>query len=148
MTSMPQRSHAVIRRLGIGVLLLTAGALVVFLAGLLYVTWWYGFPVKTVRMTSGNAGPFVIGQTKEAILATMAGEEFSPRPKPPACPVNWIAVSRMTDTERICLLQTDTWAEGVTYSRSVCPDNLDMFTSLDFKNGRLLSVTTVCRHPK
>lgn len=122
----------------------------VILAVLVYVG--YGIfymtvPVRTFRTDTGHAGVFEIGESKRELLGRLTGESFSPQPKPPECPTNWIEVSGMTDTERNCLLGTDVWIEGVSSLREHCP-GLDMETTLQFNSDKLASVTTVCRHGK
>jgi hypothetical protein len=113
-----------------------------FIAYEIYCT---AVPVRWIYVKSGHAGVFEIGETQGAIISRLPDESFSPQPKPPECPRNWIGSSDMTVTERNCLLSTDVWIEGVSSMRSQCP-NLDMETTLRFKDKRLASVTTVCRH--
>lgn len=123
-----------------------AVALVLVLVGFFaYVIFYSAVPVRWINVKSGHVGVFEIGETQESIISRLPGESFSPQPKPPQCPRNWIEISNMTGTESNCLLSTDVWIEGVSSMRSQCP-NLDMETTLRFQNKRLASVTTVCRH--
>jgi len=110
-----------------------------------YMIFYMAVPVRWINVKSGHAGVFEIGETQESIISRLPGESFSPQPKPTECPRNWIDISGMTGTERNCLLSTDVWIEGVDSMRSQCP-NLDSETTLRFKDKRLASVTTVCRH--
>ena len=121
-------------------------ALVILGAG--YVTYSLSTPLKTVRFSNGTAGAFAIGETKETILSRLPDETFSPRPKPMECPKNWIKVANMNATEKACLLSTDTWMEGISSTRSACPENTDVNTELRFKNGKLSEVVTECWRPK
>src|SRR4029077_18850569 len=104
-------------------------------------------PVRTLRTETGRTGVFEIGESKQELLDRLPQEIFSPQPKPVECPKNWIEVSGMTDTARNCLLATDLWIEGVSSMREQCP-GLDMETTLQFKDNRLASVSTVCRQGK
>jgi hypothetical protein len=124
-----------------------AGALVLVPVGYFaYVLFFYwSVPVRWIYIKNAHAGVFEIGETQESIISRLPEESFSPQPKPPDCPRNWIGISDMTATERNCLLSTDVWIEGVSSMRSQCP-NLDMVTTLRFQDKRLASVTTVCRH--
>ena len=99
-------------------------------------------------MYHGAAGPFEIGETKESLLARLPAEVYSPQPKPAECPKNWIEVSAMTGVERRCLLSSDSWIEGVSYTRALCPAHVDIETTLDFKDEKLLRLTQVCRRPE
>ena len=113
----------------------------------LYFIWglYMSLPVRWIHINSGHAGVFDMGETRESIIARLPHESFSPQPKPPECPRNWIGVSDMTATEKNCLLSSDVWIEGASSMRSQCP-YLDMETTLRFRSNRLASVTTTCRH--
>jgi hypothetical protein len=108
----------------------------------------FRYPLKTVHVTEGVVGNFAIGETKEWILSRLPGETFSPRPKPNACPMNWLDVSKLTETERACLLKTDTWEEGISSTRASCPEHVDVETILRFKDGKLSEVVTKCWRPE
>jgi hypothetical protein len=86
----------------------------------LYLIWglYMAVPIRWIHITSGHAGIFDIGETRESIIARLSNESFSPQPKPLECPRNWIGVSDMTATERNCLLSSDVWIEGVSSMRS------------------------------
>lgn len=124
-----------------------AGVFLGLLACVGFVIYYMTVPVRTLRTETGRTGVFEIGESKQEMLDRLPQEIFSPQPKPLECPKNWIEVAAMTDTERTCLLSRDVWIEGVSTLRSQCP-GLDMQTTLQFKRGRLASVTTVCRHGK
>ena len=130
------------------VLKILAGIVGVAIVVVGYMVYSYSVPIKTIRITEGNAGAFTIGETKENILSRLPNATFSPRPKPMECPKNWIEVSTMTDTQRHCLLTTDTWTEGISSSRSLCPEHVDVNTNLQFKEGKLIEVITECWHPQ
>ena len=108
----------------------------------------FGYPLKTLHVTEGVAGNFAIGETKERILSRLPGETFSPLPKPAACPKNWLDVSTLTETQRTCLLKTDTWDEGISSTRASCPEHVDVRTTLRFKNEKLFEVVTECWRPQ
>lgn len=127
-------------------LLAAAAGLLVVVVG--YIVYSFTTPLKTVRVYSGSAGVFTIGATKEDILSHLANEVFSPQPKPTECPKNWIEVSKMSSIERTCLLSTDTWIEGISSTRAVCPEQSDVRTELRFVSGKLSSVLTECWRPK
>lgn len=124
--------------------LIVVGALM--LSVLVY--YWLVAPIRIVRIDRGVAGPFEIGETKEALLARLPVEVYSPQPKPRECPKNWIEVSSMTGVERGCLLSRDSWIEGISYTRALCPAHVDIQTTLDFKDDKLSRVTQVCRRPE
>jgi hypothetical protein len=112
-----------------------------------YALYYFMFP-KTIRVLDGRAGVFEIGETQEALLSRLPEEIFLPEPKPKECPKNWIEVATMTETERSCLLSTDLWVEGIPSNKSVCQRQFDVNTTLEFNGNKLVSVTTVCRHPE
>ena len=110
--------------------------------------YYWDVPVAIHVATSGTVGDVAIGDTKEAILAKLPGQEFSLDPKPAACPLNWIKVAEMSQTQRGCLMSVDVWNEGDPSTHALCPENTDVFTDLHFEADRLKSVTTTCRHPQ
>jgi len=116
--------------------------------GVGYVAYSFSTPLKTARVSSGRAGAFIIGETKEQALARLPNGVFSPQPKPIECPKNWIVVSNMSMTERTCLLSTDVWIDGTSSTKDVCPSRTDVNTELRFKGGKLSHVITECRRPK
>jgi hypothetical protein len=105
-------------------------------------------PARTVRVDSGAAGPFIIGERKDALLSRLPDESYSPQPKPRECPRNWIKVAGMSEVERQCLISADSWIEGISYTRASCPPHVDIQTTLDFKDEKLVSVRQVCRRPE
>jgi hypothetical protein len=109
----------------------------------------FTYPLKTVHVTERVAGNFTIGETKEMILSRLPGETFSPLPKAVACRKNWLDVSTLTETERTCLLKSDTWEEGSSSTRASCPEKrVDVRTTLRFKNEKLFEVVTECWRPQ
>ena len=128
--------------LGLGSLVLLAVLVVVCLP------YFYIKPIKTIEITKGAAGAFMIGNSKEEVLAKLSHQLFSPEPKPEECPTTWIKVSEMSDVQRLCLLNADTWIEGVVSARSLCPPNVDVNSTLTFQSGKLTRMTVVCRRPK
>ena len=130
------------------VLKILAGVIVVATLVLCYTVYSYSVPMKTIRITTGKAGVFSIGETKENILSRLPNETFSPQPKPTECPINWIEVSKMTGTQRRCLLATNIWTEGISSTSSLCPENVDVYANLQFKEGKLVEVTTECWRPQ
>lgn len=104
-----------------------------------------GKPFWSFHTTQGEIGGLVIGDTKEQAMARPGGS-FSPQPKPIECPKNWIAVAKMSPTERDCLLRTDVWKAGAL--TSVCPAWSNVSANVEFKGGRLVRVTTECRLAK
>jgi hypothetical protein len=121
---------------------------VVTLIAAVWAYCYYAIPVRSVLISKGTVGPFQIGETKESLLSRLQGEIYSPEPKPSQCPANWIEVSKASDTEKTCLLSTSVWIEGVSSTRRLfCPERVDVVTTLEFREDRLVSVATVCRHP-
>jgi hypothetical protein len=101
-------------------------------------------PYKIVRTSSGQAGAFTIGESKDEIILRARNESFSPRPKPMACPKNWIEVSKMSEAEKECLLSADAWEVGLSPVRAACPQGASVSTKLHFTNGKLSEVITEC----
>jgi hypothetical protein len=133
----------------LGYLLKALGAVAgLLILGIGYVVYSFSTPLKTVHISSGQAGVFTIGETKEQILTRLPSEIFSPRPKPAKCPKNWLEVSNMNTMERACLLSSDSWVEGISSTRSSCPEKTDINTELRFVSGKLSEVITECWRPK
>jgi hypothetical protein len=124
---------------------ITAGAALLLFG---YVAYYYGVPVATHVATSGTVGDVTIGDAKAVILAKLPSQEFALDPKPAECPLNWIKVAEMSQTQRQCLMDVDRWEEGDPSTRALCPENTNVFTVLQFEADRLKSVTTTCRHPE
>ena len=111
-----------------------------------YIVYSFGQPVKAFDITSGNAGSFVIGETKESLLARLPEQVYSPEPKPAACPANWIEVKVMSPTQKQCLLSTNQWeSSGI---KELCPENTDFFATLFFSGSKLVKVGIRCTHPE
>jgi hypothetical protein len=119
--------------------------LVAFLGWLAYELATWDDPVKVIEVTSGSLRAYTIGETKEEILAKAVTESFHPDPTPTECPVIWIKVSEMTETQRKCLLNRDTWDIGAI-GWGLCPERTDWHSQLQFKDGKLVKVMVRCTH--
>ena len=112
---------------------------------------WYalhdiGQPVKIVTVTSGWAGTYLVGESKESLLARAADQSYSPAPKPSQCQANWIKVSVATAIQRECLLRSNEWqVEDVL--DELCPPKTDFFTTLFFSNNKVARIETRCTRP-
>jgi hypothetical protein len=118
------------------------------LAFFFYVVHYYTVPIATYVATSGDVGDVTVGESKQSILVRLKQQSFAPDPKPKECPKTWIELSTMSDTQRDCLLKTDRWEEGLPSTKALCPEHVNVSATLQFKDGKLASVTTVCRHPE
>jgi hypothetical protein len=104
-------------------------------------------PVKMFEITNGNAGAFLIGETKESILARLPNEAFSPKPKPTECPANWIEVKTMSPTQKQCLLNTNEWDIGGGI-RELCPEKTDFFATIFFAGNKASKIRIRCTRPE
>ncbi|WP_137885157.1 hypothetical protein [Pseudomonas sp. 2FE] len=125
----------------LGIVILTAAIAVG------YAIYDFGRPVKTLEITEDRAGSFVIGETKEFLLAKLPEQAYSPQPKPVECPVNWIEVKKMGHTQRQCLLNANEWEVGYGL-RELCPEKTDLFTSLFFNDNKLVKIAVRCTKPE
>ena len=128
--------------LGIAVAMTIAGV------GYYYYSFLASRPLWSFRVSTGHIGPFIIGETKEQLLNRLPNESFAPEPKPSACPKNWLEASKLSKTERLCLILTDIWVEAIPSTKSHCPVHTSINTKLRFEGGRLYEVTTECWVPE
>jgi hypothetical protein len=122
--------------------LLTAIVAAVTLFGYAFYT--YDDPVKVVETDSGTVGSLTIGQSKSDVLSRSTSASFNPENRSPRCLGGWIAVSSMTNLERSCLLEADTWWADSVSAVSPCPERTNEQTSLHFNGTKLVKVLTIC----
>jgi hypothetical protein len=124
----------------IGVVALAA---VVFVG---YQIYRFGRPVRKFDVTSGVAGPFAVGETKQSLLARLPAQSYSPWPKPVACPANWIETNAMSPDQKQCLLNADQWETGGV--KKLCPSQTDFFATLFFIENKVVRIAIRCTHPE
>ena len=112
-----------------------------------YALYTYNEPVKVLEISSGQAGGFLIGETKESILSRLPYESFSPQPKPAECPVNWIEIKGMSSVQMNCLLKVNVWEVG-SGIKELCPEKTDFFATLLFSNNKIEKVKIRCTRPE
>ena len=122
------------------------------LAAALVLFVWYalhdiGQPVKIVSVTSGWSGTYLVGESKESLMARTADQSYSPAPKQSQCPANWIRVSVATAIQRECLLRSHEWAVEDALDE-LCPPKTDIFTTLLFSNNKVARIETRCTRPE
>jgi hypothetical protein len=115
----------------------------IFWAG--YGIYSFDQPVKAYEITSGHAGPFMIGEGKESILARLPDEFYSPHPQPVECPANWISVKDMSPIQRQCLMNASQWETEV---QELCPEKTDSRATLFFTGNKLVKVAVRCTRPE
>jgi hypothetical protein len=111
--------------------------------GYLIFSYFDSKPFVTFHVTSGHYERFKIGETKEQLLARLPSESYALDPKPAACPLNWLAASTISQTQRECLISTDTWILGAP-GKSSCPEWANQETRLRFKHAKVVDVVTSC----
>lgn len=124
---------------------LIAGALsiVLFLCYVFFVAPWPGDTVSEKIVTSGTVGSYSIGSTKREIMQKNFNYAFSPRPKPAACPKNWIDIKKMTSIQRDCLLKAEEWEAGYA-APGMCKEKEDFHVTLYFSQEKLNRVKIRC----
>jgi hypothetical protein len=115
----------------------------VFLSYVIFVHSWQGDTVSERTVTSGAVGTYSIGSTKEEIMQKNFNYAFSPRPKPAACPNNWIFIKEMTPTQKDCLLKTGEWEAGYA-GPGICKVKEDFHVTLYFAQEKLNRVKIRC----
>ena len=132
---MPSQSLKLIGVVALGAVLFVA-----------YRTYRFGQPVREFQVSSGVAGPFKVGETKQSLLARLPAQSYSPRPKPAACPANWIEPKVMSAIQKQYLLSTDQWVTGGV--KELCPSRTDFFATLFFSGNRVVRVAIRCTPPE
>ena len=121
--------------------LLTALSL---LSYVFFIAPWPGETISDKEITFGSIGQYVIGDTKEEILAKSSNNEaFSPTPKPEECLENWLYVSQLNSKQKSCLMNSNEWGAGNISSR-VCNGNEDFHVTLYFFSDHLSRIRIRC----
>lgn len=112
-----------------------------------YLLYTYNEPIKVFEISSGRAGGFLIGETKESILSRLSNESFSPKPKTAECAANWIEIEGMSSVQMNCLLKANEWEVG-SGIKELCPEKTDFFATLIFSNNKIEKIKIRCTHPE
>ena len=118
-------------------------SIIVFLCYVFFFVPWPGDTVSERTVDSGMVGSYSIGSTKEEIMQKNYNYAFSPRPKPAACPKNWIYIKEITPTQRDCLLKAEEWEAGYAES-SICKEEEDYHITLYFSKEKLKHIKIRC----
>ncbi len=107
---------------------------------------WPGDVVRSAEFTSGAAGSYRIGDTKEALLASHVMEAIMPNVN--ACSTGWVYLSSMTEPQRQCLLSSESWEVDDSNVAGLCPQHSDTWGTLSFEAGKLAKVSIRCTRPE
>lgn len=126
---------------------LISAAMLFVLSIFLCCTRFPGEAISDKTVTTGLVDRFYIGESKQALLARLPHEWYSPEPKPRECQGNWMAADSANKAERNCLLSSNQWQVGDGIPR-LCPTRTDFFATLFFSANKVSSVRIVCTVPE
>lgn len=112
-----------------------------------YLLYSFSQPVKVVEIGNGTAGAYVIGETKESILAKFPEESYSAGPGANQCGTTWIKAKTMNAQQKQCLLGAPQWDIG-SGIKSLCPERTNFFATLYFNGSTLVKVGIRCMNPE
>jgi hypothetical protein len=119
----------------------------IFASCLLFFVIIFPFPgdvVKTVEITKGNVGDFIIGDSKIAALSRITSGALLPMNE---CRSGWIDVAHINLSQKECLLRSDEW-QVEQWGTEVCPEYTDWHTKVIFTNNKLSKIEIRCFRPK